>query len=113
MGVCRIAVCHDCGCYVDLDKMECCWENNFWWHETWDTLSEEHQSLREDQLIYELIYTQVLCRFYNLHWGHNVEIFSDGAETDESYFNVLYIGGNCDNEKALREVGINELYTEV
>jgi len=112
MGVCRIAVCHDCGCYIDLDKMYRCWESDFWWNETFETLSEEYQEeLRKDQVIYELYYAQILCRFYSMHWGHNVKIYSDG-EHDESYYNVLYVGGNCDNEKALKEVTIGDLNTE-
>ena len=109
MGVCRIAMCHDCGCYVDLDKMERCWESDFWWHETYDTRLVDCQELRKDQLIYKLVYAQVLCRFYNIHWGHNVKIYSDGVDTDEAYFNALYIGGEVENGKALKEVSIDEL----
>ena len=106
MSVCRIAVCHDCGCYIDLDEMNCCWNRSFWWHETWGTLSKDYQDREKDQIIYDLIYTQALCRFCSMHWGHNVKIYSDA---DESYFDALYTDEDWDDEKMLKEISIDEL----
>ena len=77
MGINSIAVCHDCKCYVDLDQMDCCWDELFWAAETYDERIAELQERKQHQLIYELAHAQMLCRFYASHVGHNVKIYSE------------------------------------
>lgn len=95
MGVCKIAVCHDCKCYVDLDKMHNCWEGSYW--SGYDSIQSE---------CYSAGHVQILVRFLVMHHRHDIEILYDNSDY---YFDVLYVDGEVEKGKNFKEITMQDL----